>query len=295
MFKLIKNLNYLWNKFKGSNAEFWDSLEEELILNNVSVETTSIILKDIKEYSLKNNINNFEEIKKLLKEKIKNILIPDNIQNIQKKDFIKSDNKPFVILVAGVNGVGKTSSIAKLAYLFKKEGKSVLISAADTFRAAAIEQIQFFGEKLGIEVIKHQRNSDPGAVVFDSLDSAIAKNIDIVIVDTAGRMQTSVNLIDELKKIKRIINKKTGRDPDEVLLVIDSNTGQNAKSQAEIFNKALDITGIILTKADSTSRGGVVLSIKNDLNIPIKFITFGEKIEDINYFDPEKFADLLIS
>ncbi|MCL4384745.1 MAG: signal recognition particle-docking protein FtsY [Cyanobacteria bacterium] len=294
MFKLIKNLNYIWNKFKGTNNEFWESLEEELILNNVSVETTNLILQDIKECCLKNNINNFEEIKKLLKEKIKNILISDRIQTIQNQDIIEINTKPFIILVAGVNGVGKTSSIAKLAYLFQKKGKSVLISAADTFRAAAIEQIQFYGEKLGIEVIKHQRNSDPGAVVFDSLDSAIAKNIDIVIIDTAGRMQTSVNLIDELKKIKRIINKKIGRDPDEVLLVIDSNTGQNAKSQAEIFNKALNITGIILTKADSTSRGGVVLSIKNDLNIPIKFITFGEKIEDINYFDPEKFADLLI-
>jgi fused signal recognition particle receptor len=289
MFKLVNNLKYLWNKFKGSSDQFWDNLEEELILNNVSVETTGKILKEIKEYSFKNNINDYEEIKNLIKQKLKNILMEDSPEKLDTRK-----RKPFIILVAGVNGVGKTSSIAKMAWLFKKEGKSVLIAAADTFRAAATEQIQFFGEKLGIDVIHHQRNSDPGAVVYDSLDRAFAKKTDIVIIDTAGRMQTSSNLIDELRKIKRIINKKTGNDPDEALLVIDSNTGQNARSQAEIFHKALNISGIILTKADSTSRGGIVLTIKNDLGIPIKFITFGEKIEDISYFNTDEFADLLI-
>lgn len=289
MFKLVKNLSYLWNKFKGSNPQFWDNLEEELILSNVSVETAGCILNETREYCFKNNVNNFDEIKNLIKGKIKKILDFGKPQKINT-----AGRKPFIILVIGVNGVGKTSSIAKLAYLLQKEGSHIMIAAADTFRAAAIEQIQFFGEKLGIEVIHHQRNSDPGAVVYDSIDSAVAKNIDIVIIDTAGRMQTSSNLIDELKKIQRIINRKIGRDPDEVLLVIDSNTGQNAKSQAEIFHKALNITGIILTKVDSTSRGGIVLTIKNDLSIPVKFITYGEKIEDISYFDPEKFVDLLI-
>jgi fused signal recognition particle receptor len=289
MFKLVNNLKYLWNKFKGSSVQFWENLEEELILNNVSVETTGKILKEIKEYCFKNNINNYEEIKNLIKQKLIDILLEGSPEKIDT-----NKRKPFIIVVAGVNGVGKTSSIAKMAWLFKKEGKSVLIAAADTFRAAAIEQIQFFGEKLGIDVVHHQRNSDPGAVVYDSLDSAFAKKIDIVIIDTAGRMQTSANLIDELRKIIRIISKKTGNEPDETLLVIDSNTGQNAKSQAEIFHKALNVTGIILTKADSTSRGGIVLTIKNDLGIPIKFITFGEKIEDISYFDTDKFADLLI-
>lgn len=289
MFKLVKNLSYLWNKFKGSNPQFWDNLEEELILSNVSVETAGCILNETREYCFKNNVNNFDEIKNLIKEKIKKILDFGKPQKINT-----AGRKPFIMLVIGVNGVGKTSSIAKLAYLLQKEGSHIMIAAADTFRAAAIEQIQFFGEKLGIEVIHHQRNSDPGAVVYDSIDSAVAKNIDIVIIDTAGRMQTSSNLIDELKKIQRIINRKIGRDPDEVLLVIDSNTGQNAKSQAEIFHKALNVTGIILTKADSTSRGGIVLTIKNDLSIPVKFITYGEKIEDISYFDPEKFVDLLI-
>jgi len=289
MFRLVKNLKYLWNKFKGNNAEFWENLEEELILNNVSVETTAKILKEIKEDSFKNDINDFEEIKNLLKDKLREILSEGSHWEI-----CTDKKQPFIILVAGVNGVGKTSSIAKMAWLFKKEGKSVMIAAADTFRAAAIEQIQFFGEKFGIEVIHHQRNSDPGAVVFDTIDSAVAKKTDIVIIDTAGRMQTSSNLMDELKKIKRIINKKTGSDPDESLLAIDSNIGQNARSQAEIFHKALDLTGIILTKADSTSKGGIVLTIKNDLGIPVKFITFGEKIDDISYFNPEKFTDMLI-
>lgn len=290
MFKLVNNLTYLWNKFKDrGNAEFWNSLEEELILNNVSVNTADFILSEIKEYCFKNGINSLNEIKNLIKEKIKKILEYDNNWNINI-----NEKKPFIILVVGVNGVGKTSSIAKLAMMLQKEGKSILIAAADTYRAAAIEQIQFFGEKLNIEVIHHQRNSDPGAVVYDSMDKAFAKNVDIVIIDTAGRMQTSANLINELKKIKRIVNKKNSRDPDEIFLVIDSNTGQNAKSQAEVFKEALDITGIILTKADSTSKGGIVLTIKHDLNIPVRFITYGERIGDISYFNPEKFVDLLI-
>jgi len=290
MLRLVNNLTYLWNKFKGgNNTEFWDNLEEELILDNVSVDTTNLILKEIKEYCFKNSINSLDEVKKLIREKIKKILEYENHKKIDT-----DGKKPFIILVVGVNGAGKTSSIAKLAMMLQKEGKSILIAAADTYRAAAIEQIQFFGEKLNIEIVHHQRNSDPGAVVFDSIDRACARDIDIVIIDTAGRMQTSANLIDELKKIQRIINKKNGRDSDEILLVVDSNTGQNAKSQAEIFNKALGITGIILTKADSTSRGGIVLTIKNDLNIPVRYITFGEKIDDISYFDPEKFVDLLI-
>ncbi|MCE5330256.1 AAA family ATPase, partial [bacterium] len=196
MFRLVNNLTYLWNKFKGSNVEFWDNLEEELILDNVSIDTADFILSETKEYCLKNNINNLNEIKKLIKEKIKKILEYENHREIDT-----NGKKPFIILVVGVNGVGKTSSIAKLAMMLQKEGKSVLIAAADTYRAAAIEQIQFFGEKLNIEIVHHQRNSDPGAVVYDSIDRAYARNIDVVIIDTAGRMQTSVNLIDELKKI----------------------------------------------------------------------------------------------
>ncbi|MDD5658437.1 MAG: signal recognition particle-docking protein FtsY [Actinomycetota bacterium] len=290
MFKLVNNLTYLWNKFKDrGNAEFWNSLEEELILNNVSVNTADFILSEVKEYCFKNSINSLNEIKNLIKGKIKEILECGN-----NWDIHINEKKPFIILVVGVNGVGKTSSIAKLAMMLQKEGKSILIAAADTYRAAAIEQIQFFGEKLNIEVIHHQRNSDPGAVVYDSIDKAFAKNADIVIIDTAGRMQTSANLINELKKIKRIVNKKNSRDPDEIFLVIDSNTGQNAKSQTEVFKEALDITGIILTKADSTSKGGIVLTIKHDLNIPVRFITYGERIGDISYFDPEKFVDLLV-
>ncbi|MCL6087943.1 MAG: signal recognition particle-docking protein FtsY [Actinobacteria bacterium] len=289
MFRLVKNLSYLWNKFKGNNIQFWDSLEEELILSNVSANTANFILNDIKDYCFKNNINDLNKIKSLIKERLKTILKVDGEQKINT-----TGRKPFIILVAGVNGTGKTSSIAKLANLLQNDGNSILIASADTYRAAATEQIQFFGKKLGIEVVHHQKNSDPGAVVYDSMDSALAKNIDVLIIDTAGRMQTSANLMDELKKIQRVISKKNGRGPDEVLLVIDSNTGQNARNQAELFHKALEVTGIILTKADSTSKGGIVLTIKHDLNIPVKFITYGEKISDISYFDPEKFTDLLL-
>ncbi|MDD3519905.1 MAG: signal recognition particle-docking protein FtsY [Actinomycetota bacterium] len=290
MFKLLKNLNYIWNKFTKAGDDFWDLLEEELILGNISFETADILIKKLKEYSYKENIIDASILKARLKEYILEILQPDE----NNHSLNMGPLKPAIFLIVGVNGAGKTSSIAKLANLLAKKGKKVIISAADTFRAAAIEQIQYFGEKMGIEVVHHQRFSDPGAVVFDSIDKATAKDADIVIIDTAGRMQTSSNLMDELKKIKRVIMKKIGREPDEILLVIDSNVGQNAKSQAEIFNDSIGVTGIILTKTDSTSKGGIVITIKNDLKIPIKLVTYGEKIENIDYFDPNEFVNEMI-
>jgi len=290
MFKLLKNISYIWNKFTKAGDDFWGMLEEELVLSNISYNTSNALIEKLKEYSYKDNINDASKLKEKLKNNILDILMKDEVQN--KLNF--NNNKPSIFLIVGVNGVGKTSSIAKLANLMVKENKKVIISAADTYRAAAIEQIQYFGEKIGIEVVHHQRYSDPGAVVYDSLDKAIAKRSDIVIIDTAGRMQTSSNLMDELKKIKRIITKKIGREPDEILLVLDANIGQNAKSQAEIFNEAIGVTGIILTKIDSTSKGGIVITIKNDLNIPVKLVTYGERIENIDYFDPVGFVNELI-
>jgi len=195
----------------------------------------------------------------------------------------------------GVNGTGKTSSVAKLASMFKKDGKKVLLSAADTYRAAAVEQLQHYAEKLNLDIVYHQKFSDPGAVVYDSIEKAKAKGIDIVLIDTAGRMQTSHNLMEELKKIKKVISGRINRDADEILLVIDSTTGQNAKKQVELFNKSLNLTGIILTKTDSTSKGGIVITIKNDLKVPVKLITSGEKLDDMSYFDAVKFTDLLFS
>lgn len=290
MFKLFKSLNYIWNKFTKAGEDFWGLLEEELILGNISFETADMLIGRLKEYSYKENISDPSLLKNQLKNYILDILRAD--EGREKLNI--SPSRPSVFLITGVNGVGKTSSIAKLANLLAKKGYKIIISAADTFRAAAIEQIQYFGEKMGIEVVHHQRFSDPGAVVFDSLDKAIAKEADIVIIDTAGRMQTSSNLMDELKKIKRVIEKKIGREPDEILLVIDSNVGQNAKSQAEIFNDSIGVTGIILTKIDSTSKGGIVITIKNDLKIPIKLVTYGEKIDDIDYFNPIEFVNELI-
>jgi len=292
MQKLIKNLNLIWNKFRKTNQDFWEEIEEQFILNDVSSATTSDIIEEVKKTALMENINDIEKIKNLLKEKIKNILTPQAGKCPVEPVFL---NTPAVWMLVGVNGVGKTSTIAKLANYFKNSGKSVLLTAADTFRAAAYEQINHFAEILNIPIVHHQRHSDPGAVVYDSIEKALAKNIDIVLIDTAGRMHTSYNLMEELKKIKKVINKKISRDPDEILIVIDSTTGQNAKTQVAVFNEALSLTGIILTKTDGTSKGGVVLTVENEMEIPVKFITSGEKLENISLFDPAGFTEMLFS
>ena len=288
MRKIFKNISKIWNKFKNSNDEFWDELEEQLILSDVSVNTTDRILESVKNNSYEKNIEDLEGIKDLLKAEIIEILDGGPTGELQV-----SMEPPTVYLVVGVNGVGKTSAIAKMASMYKKQGKKIILAAADTYRSAAVEQLTHFADILDIDIVNHQRNADPGAVVYDSLEKAIAKNADMVIIDTAGRMQTSYNLMEELKKIKRVVSKRLGRDPDEVLLAIDSTTGQNARSQAEIFSEAMDISGIILTKTDGTSRGGIVLTIKNDLGIPVKIITNGEKLENIYNFDPAKFTDMM--
>ena len=290
MRKIFKNIGKIWNKFKSSDDEFWDELEEQLILSDVSINTTDRILESVKNNSYEKNIKDLEGVKDLLKSEITEILDGESVEELQV-----SSEPPTVFLVVGVNGVGKTSAIAKMASMYKKKGKKVILAAADTYRSAAVEQLTHFADMLNIDIVNHQRNADPGAVVYDSLEKAIAKNADIVIIDTAGRMQTSFNLMEELKKIKRVVNKRLGRSPDEILLAIDSTTGQNARSQAEIFSEAMDISGIILTKTDGTSRGGIVLTIKNDLGIPVKIVTNGEKLENIYFFDPVKFTDMLFS
>ncbi len=290
MRKIFKNISKIWNKFKSSNDEFWDELEEQLILSDVSVNTTDRILESVKNISYEKNIKDLEGIKGLLKAEIIEILNSGSTGELQV-----SMEPPTVYLVVGVNGVGKTSAIAKMASMYKKQGKKIILAAADTYRSAAVEQLAHFADMLDIDIVNHQRNADPGAVVYDSLEKAIAKNADLVIIDTAGRMQTSYNLMEELKKIKRVVSKRLGRAPDEVLLAIDSTTGQNARSQAEIFSEAMGISGIILTKTDGTSRGGIVLTIKNDLGVPVKIVTDGEKLENIYYFDPVKFTDMVFS
>ncbi len=290
MIKIFKNIGKIWNKFKGTGDEFWDELEEQLILSDVSISTTDRILESIKNNSYEKNIKDLEGITELLKAEIIEILDGSSDEGLRI-----SAEPPTVYLVVGVNGVGKTSAIAKMASMYKKQGKKIILAAADTYRSAAVEQLTHFADMLDIDIVNHQRNADPGAVVYDSLEKAIAKKADMVIIDTAGRMQTSYNLMEELKKIKRVVSKRLGRDPDEVLLAIDSTTGQNARSQAEIFSEAMDISGIILTKTDGTSRGGIVLTIKNDLGVPVKVVTNGEKLENIYYFDPVKFTDMIFS
>lgn len=290
MQKLIKNLSYIWNKFKNERKSFWDELEEQMVISDISINTASRILEEVKDYVYRENINNLEKVRFSLKQQIIEILKSNGDSKLNI-----SSRPPTVFLIVGVNGVGKTTAIAKLANMFKKNGKKVLISAADTYRSAAVEQIQYYAEKLGIDMVYHQKFSDPGAVVYDSVEKAKARGTDLVIIDTAGRMQTSYNLMEELKKIKKVICRGIDREVDEILLVVDSTTGQNARNQAELFNNSLNLTGIILTKTDSTSKGGIVITIKNDLNIPIKLVTNGEKLEDIRYFDPIRFTELIFS
>lgn len=290
MKKIFKNLNMIWNRSRKAGDEFWDELEEELIAADVSINTAGRIISCVQEKTYERNIYGLEDIRLFLKKEVLDILSTDEVPGLRL-----SEKPPTVFMIIGVNGVGKTSAIAKLANMFKSRGKKVMLAAADTYRAAAVEQLGHFAGMLGIDMVNHKRNADPGAVVYDCLESALAKGADIVIIDTAGRMQTSYNLMQELKKIKKVVSRKLGRGPDEVLLVIDSTTGQNARNQAEIFSQAMDVTGIILTKTDGTSRGGIVLTIKNDLGIPVKVITKGEKLEDLEYFDPESFADSMIS
>ena len=293
MQRLFKNLNLIWNKFKKSNDSFWDEVEEQLILNDVGASTANDIIIDTREHSFKENINDIELIKEFLKEKIIKIL--DN-NSSSGSSIVKFSNEiPTIWMIVGVNGVGKTSTIAKIANLFKNQSKSILLTAADTYRAAAFEQIDHYAKLLNIEIVHHLRYSDPGAVVYDSIEKAIAKKIDLVLIDTAGRMHTAYNLMEELKKIKKVIYKKLSREADEILMVIDSTTGQNAKIQTAAFNDAVGLTGIVLTKTDGTSRGGIVLTIKNELNIPIKFITSGEKINNIDFFNPVKFTEMLFT
>jgi fused signal recognition particle receptor len=291
MQKLIKNLSLIWNRFKKSNEDFWLEVEEQFILNDIGVKTAAFIIDMVKNHCRKENINDLDQIKTLLKKSILGILKDGAVL----PDYNLSNSIPSVWMIVGVNGVGKTSTVAKIAAFFQKGGKSVLLAAADTFRAAAYEQLDHFAEQLSLPIVHHQRGSDPGAVVYDSVEKAVARKIDIVLIDTAGRMHTAYNLMEELKKIKKVINKKIGRDPDEILMVIDATTGQNAKHQAAIFNEAVGLSGIILTKTDGTSKGGIVLTVKNELKIPVKFLTFGEKIGNLEVFNAEKFADLLFS
>ena len=269
--------------------EVLDELEEILISSDVGVKTTIKIIDRIEGRVAKEKYVNADELDMILKEEIISI-ISDDEENID--DFIiNKNNIPHVILIVGVNGAGKTTSIGKMANYYKSLGLKVVIGAADTFRAAAIEQLEVWADRVKVDLIKQEMGSDPASVAFDTLESAIKKNADVVLIDTAGRLHNKVNLMNELSKIKRVLKKKVFDAPNEVILVIDGSTGQNAFEQAKQFTKVTEITSLIVTKLDGTAKGGVVLGISDQFKIPIKFIGVGEKIEDLQIFDKKEFVD----
>ncbi len=270
---------------KQIDDNLMEELEELLITSDIGVQTATDLIQSLSRKS--SAITGPDQIKNILKNEIIRLV------NIDTKGEKKSTAKPYVIMVVGVNGVGKTTTIGKLATKFAASGNRVLIAAADTFRAAAVEQLSIWAKKAGAEIVKHKDNADPAAVAYDSIEAASARNMDVVIVDTAGRLHTKTNLMEELKKIKRSISKIMPGAPHEILLVLDATTGQNSISQAKLFNEALGISGIALTKLDGTAKGGIVISICNTFNLPIRYIGIGEKIDDLQEFDPVSFVNAL--
>ena len=268
--------------------ELFDQLEELLIQADLSMTTTTKLVNSLREAARKERLSESDQIKAKLKESLEAILARNGASGL-----CVPDERPAVYLFVGVNGVGKTTTIAKVAHRLKKSGHRVLLSAADTFRAAAIEQIEIWANRSGVEIIKHQPGADPGAVVFDSINAAIARGTDVVLIDTAGRLHTKINLMEELAKIGRVVRRTLGRDPDETILVLDATTGQNAVNQAREFANAVPITGIALAKMDGTAKGGIVVTIKDELGLPIKLACTGEKLDDIEDFDPKAFVDAL--
>ena len=272
--------------------EVLDNLEEVLATSDVGVETTLEIIKRIEERVARDKYVSTKELHTILKEEIAALLVKSG--NEDGTDFdLPQDKKPYVIMVVGVNGVGKTTTIGKLAYQFKQAGKKVYLGAADTFRAAAVEQLVIWGERVGVPVVKQQMGSDPASVAFDTIKSAVANDADVVIIDTAGRLHNKVGLMNELTKIKNVMKKVVDYAPNEVLLVLDGSTGQNAYEQAKQFTKATDITSLAITKLDGTAKGGVVIGISHQLNVPVKYIGLGEKMIDLQPFNRTEFVDSL--
>lgn len=278
-------LDSLFKAFSKVDEELLEELEEILITADVGVNVTESILDSLREKIRKEKITDPMEVKAALQ-----VLLREKVGEGEELDLLTS---PAVILVIGVNGVGKTTSIAKIANLLKKDGKSVLLAAADTFRAAAIDQLGVWADRVGVELIRHEEGSDPAAVVFDALSAAKKRETDVVIVDTAGRLHNKKNLMDELAKINRVIERETPGASRETLLVLDATTGQNAVLQAKEFKNAAPLTGLVLTKLDGTAKGGIVFSIKEELGIPVKFICVGEQIDDLQYFVADEFVSAL--
>ena len=285
-------VNDLVARYRKVDEEFFEELEEILIGADVGFDTVMELIDELKLEVKRRNIQDTEDVQSVISEKLVDIYQGDRAEdsnlNIQEDQLT-------VLLFVGVNGVGKTTTIGKMAHMFKEQGKNVVLAAGDTFRAGAIEQLEVWGERVGVPVIKQAAGSDPAAVMFDAVQSAKAKKADILICDTAGRLQNKVNLMKELEKVKRVIEREIPGAPHEVLLVLDATTGQNALVQAKTFKEATNVSGIVLTKLDGTAKGGIVLAIRNELEIPVKYVGLGEKMDDLQPFDAEKYVYGLFS
>ena len=274
------------------DGDVWDQLEEILISADIGVETSLHLVEQLRSQADEQRLSQPEDLFNALKQGL-----TSNLSDGAKGDVwseVENETSPFVILVVGVNGAGKTTSIAKLAYHFKEAGKRVILGAADTYRAAAVDQLQVWAERVGVEVISHQAGADPGAVAFDAFQASRARGADVLIIDTAGRLHTKSNLMEELKKIKRVLGRLDPSAPHHVLLTLDATTGHNGLSQAKNFTEAVDCTGIFLAKLDGTAKGGIVVAIKSELDLPVLFIGTGEKLEDMAPFDPAEFVEALL-
>lgn len=280
-------VNDLVYRYRKVDEDFFEELEEILIGADVGVATVMELIDQLRDEVKRRNIQDPKEVQAVISEKLVEIYKGDgnfsNELNIQKEGLT-------VILFVGVNGVGKTTTIGKMAHKFNSEGKSVLLAAGDTFRAGAIEQLEVWGERVGVDVIKQGSGSDPAAVMYDAIQAAKARQVDVLLCDTAGRLQNKVNLMKELEKVKRVIEREVPGAPHEVLLVMDATTGQNGLSQAKTFREATNVTGIVLTKLDGTAKGGIVLAIRNEMDVPVKYVGLGEQMDDLQAFDPEQYV-----
>jgi fused signal recognition particle receptor len=287
--KIASSLSSVLTLGRKIDESLLDELEEILISDDIGVETTDQLMDDLRTAYRNKEIEKTDDVLEFLKGKLKGYW-PEQDRQLQI-----AESGPTVILVAGTNGSGKTTSIAKLAYTLSQNGEKVIVAACDTFRAAAVEQLTVWSERIGVQIVKHKSGADPSAVAYDACDAAVARDVDYLILDTAGRLHTQTNLMNELIKIRDVVAKKIPGAPTEVLLVLDSTTGQNAIMQAKMFTAAIDVTGIFLAKLDGTARGGIVIAIKDQLDIPVKFVGLGEKPEDIADFDPSDFVDALFA
>ena len=271
------------------DEDLLDELEEQLISADIGVESSLQIIEDLRNAWQEKKINSAEQVLPFLKQEL------INYWPQQDRQINYSDSPPTVIMITGVNGCGKTTSVGKLAYLLSSQGKKVVLAACDTFRAAAVQQLSIWSERTGVQIVKHKQNSDPGAVAYDACEAALARNADILLIDTAGRLHTQKNLMQELTKIRNVVKRKIPAGPHEVIQVLDATTGQNAINQVKLFSEAVDVTGIMLAKLDGTAKGGIVIAIRHQVNMPVKFVGLGEKPEDIEPFDPETFVEALFS